>query len=49
MIFPKVLTNELMPSYGEFSRSMLGSYSLIFMNDLVKDIADTMPKFAETG
>lgn len=48
MIFPKVLTNELMPCYGEFSRKMLLSYSLIFTSDLVKDLADTMPKFAET-
>lgn len=49
MIFPKALTNEWMPSYAEFSRSMLGSYSRIFMNDLAKDIADTMLKLQKLG
>lgn len=48
MLFPQVLINELMPRYGEFSRGMLWSYSLLFTNDLAEDIADVKPKFAET-
>lgn len=47
MTFPNVLINELTIGYSEFSRMSL-SYSVSLINNLVKGVADMMPKYAQT-